>query len=339
MDGQYLMQVSFIVPCRNKAKFVARTVETVLAQTYSPMEIVLSDQGSTDGTLEILQKMAAEYKGPNTVRVLQCPHTEFRGMAGLNQHLNWLHGQITGDIVIMCSADDLNHPERAEWTVKAFKEHNPSYVGTCVQYLDSEYRYHGEMTAFGIVDGDLARPDCFVDPVENIINLIGSSASSAWSRDLFEKYGPLRMVESQDILLPFFATCERGIFYVNKPLHAYVRHACANNTGMEGVVRAASKEAGALLERIKTAEGEEKEVLQLQYELAKCTEHASVETNNYHYTSNFFAILRRVNEMQINLIPELYEALLQKAVEGANIWTCARDNLTMLRVRPEGMKV
>lgn len=315
------MKVSFIVPCRDKASFVAKTVESVFAQTYSPMEIILSDQGSVDGTFEIITELAAKYNGPNSVRVLQCPDTELRGMAGLNQHLNWLHTQVTGDIIIMCSADDLNHPDRTKYTVEAFEKHNPSYVGTCVQYLNAEQQLEA-ITAFNI-NGE---EDCFVDPIRNINELIGSSASSAWSKDLYEKYGPLKGIESQDVLLPFFATIERGIFYVGKQLHAYIKHADENNTGLEGVMRAAQK-------KLDNAQNDVEKVI------ASRPLNACIENVNYHCTSNYFAILRRLQGLQSNIDMKLYEALLNKAIDASNLWAQSRDNLTLMRVEPKGMRV
>lgn len=300
-----IMKVSFIVPCRDKAKFVGDTVTSVLAQTYSPMEIVLSDQGSVDGSFEIMSNLAAKYNGANTVRLLQCPDIEFKGMAGLNRHLNWLHTQITGDVVIMCSADDLNHPDRAKKTVEAFEKFNPSYVGTCVQYCDNDGKFTGELTANVNGDG-------FIDPVENVKNLIGSSASSAWARDLYDKYAPLERVESQDITLPFFATLERGLYYLAEPLHAYFRRADENNTGLEGVVRSAKTE-------------EER--------------HALTEVCNYHFASIFMTLLRRCEAMQINLRQDVFEALIDKMLYAVNGWTFARDNITMLRIPPRPMRI
>jgi len=311
-------KVSFIVPCRNKAHFIEKTAKSVLAQTYSPMEIILSDQGSTDDTLAILKILADEYKGPNTVRVLECPDTELRGMAGLNAHLNWLHTQMTGDLVIMCSADDLNHPDRAKYTVEAWQKYNPSYIGTCVQYLTGK----GENKGFTAP----ARDEGWVDPVENIVNLVGSSASSCWARDLFEKYGPMRGIESQDMLLPFFGTLERGLFYINVPLHIYIEHADENNTGLGGVCRAAT------LKRENATNDEE---------LMKALEEegAATDCNNWHFTSNYFAMYRRVQEMNINILPELGQAVLQKALDGAAGWCLARDNITLARVQPKLMRI
>lgn len=299
------MKASFIVPCRDKEKFVGDTVRSVLAQTHSPMEIVLSDQGSMDGSFEIMSELAAKYNGANTVRVLQCPDTELKGMAGLNRHLNWLNTQITGDVVIMCSADDLNHPDRAKRTMEIFEKHNPSYVGTCVQYCDNDGKFTGEMTATP------STGEGFVHPVENLDKLVGSSASSAWAKDLYDKYAPLERVESQDITLPFFATLERGLYYVAEPLHAYFRRADENNTGMEGVVRAAKTE-------------EDK--------------HALTETCNYHFTSIFMTLLRRCEQTGVNLTQEVFESLVNKILYATNIWTISRDNLTMLKIPPRAMR-
>lgn len=223
--------VDFIVPCRDKARHVAACVYSVLAQTYSPMTIWLSDQGSTDGTREILADLVAEYNGPNDVRLVDCPNTKYRGMPGLNAHLNWLHKQLTGDLVIMCSADDLNHPERVAHTVAAFEAHNPSYVCTGVEVREAI--------------GTLASPTTFpnkcsrmIGIAEAIIHQIGSNGSSAWARELYTRHGPLLGYEQQDMILPMMALMERGIYYVDLPLHTYIKHADLANTGFQGQIAA-----------------------------------------------------------------------------------------------------
>lgn len=304
-------KVSFIVPCRDKAGFVANTVKSVLDQTYSPMEIILSDQGSVDGTFDIIKNLADSYTGPNVIRVLQCQDADYGGMAGLNQHLNWIHTQIDSDIVIMCSADDLNHADRAKYTVEAFEQQNPSYVGTCVQYCDADLQFRGEITAYS-QDGKFVEEDGWVDPAKSVNELIGSSASSAWARDLWDKYAPLRGIESQDMLLPIVATMERGLWWIAKPLHCYIRHADLNNTGLEGCLRA--------------AETDEERA-------------AYTELVNFHCTSNYFAILRRVTEMGLQVDGKLYEAITNKAFHSANMWSMARDNVIMARVQPKMMRV
>lgn len=311
---------------------MANTVKSVLAQTYSPMEIILSDQGSVDETFTIIKGLADDYTGPNPVRVLNCPDTEYRGVAGLNKHLNWIHTQIDSDVVIMCSADDLNHEDRAKYTVEAFEQHNPSYVGTGVQYCDADLQWKGEITAYS-KDGKIVEEDGWVDPVQCINELIGSSASSAWSRDLWDKFCPLKGIDAQDMMLPIMALMERGMWYVAKHLHCYIRHADINNTGLEGCYRGALEakkiaEANQDLEGIAAAE-------------ADCL--GFTELVNFHCTDHYFAILRKITEIQekekFDVPGHIYSAVAEKAFHSANLWSMARENVIMGKIQPKMMRI
>ncbi len=50
--------VSIITPCYNGAKFVARTIESVARQTYANWEMIVVDDGSTDGSAGIVERCA-----------------------------------------------------------------------------------------------------------------------------------------------------------------------------------------------------------------------------------------------------------------------------------------
>ena len=51
------MRVSVILPTYNRAKTIRRAIESVLAQTYTDFELLVIDDGSTDGTIEVLKKL------------------------------------------------------------------------------------------------------------------------------------------------------------------------------------------------------------------------------------------------------------------------------------------
>ncbi len=227
------MKVSFMVPCRDKEHFIRQTATSVLNQTY-PCEILLSDQGSTDNSLEIMRDLAFKYDGEHKVRVVQCPHTDVKGMAGFNVHMNWLHTQTDADIIVMTSADDWSHPHRVAYCVKAFEEHQPDLVATCIEFWDGQARASGEVTAFqndGGVDG-------WVDPRRCLEMKLGGSSAHAWTRDFYDAVGGLPDVCGYDVFWPFLATARKGLWFIQKPLHAYIRWENEANTGLEGIMRA-----------------------------------------------------------------------------------------------------
>ena len=85
-------KVSVIVPIFNQAPFIRETVDSVLAQDYANVELVLSDDGSTDGTTEILREYAAS--DPERVKVVASERNT--GIAGafnraLDAHTRRVH--------------------------------------------------------------------------------------------------------------------------------------------------------------------------------------------------------------------------------------------------------
>lgn len=231
------MKVAFVVPCRNKEKQVAACVRSVLMQTYSPMELIFSDQGSEDDSLAVICDEVRQYRGPNVVRVMQCPDTEPRGMAGLNAHLNWIHNQTDADIFIQSSADDIAYPDRSARVVEAFEKHSPSMVATGQHFAHPDGQVYG-YTGSGLVTG-------FHTPRKVIESDIGGSASMAWSRKFYEQIGGTYGPEITDLMCGYLAAMCDGFYYIDEPLHAYIAYQDPQNMGIEGRIRAAD-EAGKI---------------------------------------------------------------------------------------------
>src|ERR1700761_7857137 len=53
--------VSVVIPCYNSARYLAQTIESVLAQTYTRVEIIVVDDGSIDATPKIAQSFPVQY--------------------------------------------------------------------------------------------------------------------------------------------------------------------------------------------------------------------------------------------------------------------------------------
>src|SRR3990172_9141843 len=293
------MKVSCFVPVHNKVFFVSETVKSVLFQTY-PCEIILSDQGSTDDSLRILHRLAADYTGPHMVRVVQCPHTDIKGLAGFNVHLNWLHTQTDADLIIIVSADDLCHPDRVKRTVEVYEEHKPSLIGTRMQFLKPDMSYEGtSVFAYDIEPSGNETQGRFVTAKEHLTRLVGGSSSMALDREFYEKVGGLEGHTICDVYLPFLATLDRGFYYINQDLFAYIKHPKADNAGLGGQLLAAESHEDKLLLN---------------------------ELANYQVVSTLYKSGRKA----VALFPEKWEgeaceSLYQDIVNRTSDWTICRD--------------
>ncbi|QBM17203.1 hypothetical protein MARI_13090 [Marinobacter sp. JH2] len=109
--------ISVITPAYNRATFISEAIESVIAQTYGNIEYIVVDDGSTDGTFEILQK----YETAGKLRLLTHLNRENRGQAAaLNVGLE----AATGDYIVILDSDDLLHPQKIQKQVE-FLENNP----------------------------------------------------------------------------------------------------------------------------------------------------------------------------------------------------------------------
>jgi glycosyltransferase involved in cell wall biosynthesis len=92
--------VSVILPVYNRETMVARAIESVLAQTYRPLELIVVDDGSTDGTHAVLEAFG------DRITLLWQPH----GGAYVARNLALRHAR--GELVAFIDSDDAWLPER-----------------------------------------------------------------------------------------------------------------------------------------------------------------------------------------------------------------------------------
>lgn len=113
----YRPLVTFLLCAFNQELYVREAVESAFAQTYDPLEIILSDDASSDRTAAIMQEMAEQYSGPHEVRFVQNPQN-----LGVVGHVLRRAREARGEIVVMAAGDDVSAPERTATMVTAFDE-------------------------------------------------------------------------------------------------------------------------------------------------------------------------------------------------------------------------
>lgn len=112
-------KVSVIIPVYNVFAYLQESISSVIHQTYQHLEIIIVDDGSTDGSGDICDEFAAMDK---RIKVL---HTENRGLgAARNKGLEMM----TGDIVAFLDSDDAFALDAVEKAVHAMKEQDADIV-------------------------------------------------------------------------------------------------------------------------------------------------------------------------------------------------------------------
>jgi glycosyltransferase involved in cell wall biosynthesis len=129
--------VSIITPSFNQARFLERTIQSVLAQDYPRIEYIIVDGGSTDGSLEIIQK----YQG----RIASWVSEQDQGQTDA---INKGFDRATGEILAWLNSDDTYHAGAVTAAVKYLLE-NPqvAMVYADCDFIDENDRVIGQFHA------------------------------------------------------------------------------------------------------------------------------------------------------------------------------------------------
>lgn len=188
--------VTFALFAYNQEKYIREAVEGAFSQTYSPLEIILSDDCSRDRTFEIMEEMAREYLGQHTVRVNRTPSNN-----GLSSHINTVAAMARGDFIVVAAGDDISHPARVEVLTDEWRKSSRRIMA-----LHSGYR---DIDQFSRVQKN---NECYVHKCEPTLeefarrNLFIVGSTAAYDRRVFTEFSLLdSKLVHEDRVLPFRA--------------------------------------------------------------------------------------------------------------------------------------
>ena len=121
--------VSVVIPTYNKALYIEQTVRSVLNQTYLELEILLVDNGSTDGTENILRRLESDHKNVRFLRTSKNLGPSGARNLGIQESI--------GKYIFFLDGDDLMFPTKLEKQV-CFMEANPNIALSLTSYLISD---------------------------------------------------------------------------------------------------------------------------------------------------------------------------------------------------------
>lgn len=213
----------------NQEQFIREAVAGALAQTYSPLEIIISDDASTDNTFCIMQEMAAAYKGPHRIILNRTDRNQ-----GCAHHVNSVVPLASGSWIVTAAGDDISFPERVNRLMQVARE------DSSVTALCSAWRNIDEGGRECEPDADYQGRNGMARIREFRLNAPRFSfhgAASAWKRELYTAFPPLLPdVMHEDLVLTFRALLCGDIIALPDILVSYRRwggnvSAGSNNQG------------------------------------------------------------------------------------------------------------
>lgn len=206
--------VTFLVVAYRQEQYIRAAIEGAFSQTYSPLEILLSDDASPDRTFAVMEEMAARYCGAHEIRLNR--NGQNRGLGG---HLDHLVNLAHGELIVLAAGDDVSLPERVERVWQAYAE-----SGGCAMSIYSSLIMIDER------GNRLERvgkpPHRAADDLEAYL-AVGTvhGCSHAWHRRVFEVFGPLYPgTMYEDRAIPLRSVLLGEIRYIEEPLVLYRRH-------------------------------------------------------------------------------------------------------------------
>lgn len=204
--------VSVVLGNYNYGRFIKRSIDSVLTQTYPNIELIIIDDGSTDDSRSVIESYSQEES--DRFRAI------FQANAGQEATFNLGIEQSRGTIVCFLDADDYFHPEKVMKVVKAFQDH-PEWVQVGHSWIsvDSNGKPVGRATSDRLTQGN----------VSNLLLKWGKYASAissglACRRSVLEQVMPLTQgwgVDSYlNVVMPFYG--EVGC--INEDLMYYRMH-------------------------------------------------------------------------------------------------------------------
>jgi len=208
--------ITFVIFAYNQGRFIREAVNAALSQTYSPLEIILSDDCSVDKTFEIMTEIAEHYTGPHKI-MLNRNETNL----GIGAHVNRIMELACGELIVAAAGDDISVPDRVRRIYDAYRESGGAAksIFSNNMVIDTSGGKHG---AFYAQPPD---PACFLPEMIIQNDHVLDGCSHAWSKEVFDLFGPLHTpLTCEDKAIPFRSSLIGEIRYVHEELTMHRRH-------------------------------------------------------------------------------------------------------------------
>jgi glycosyltransferase involved in cell wall biosynthesis len=208
-------KVSVIIPTYNRAGKVQNAIESVLAQTFADLEVIVVDDGSSDGTGKILEETFGDR--------IRHYHQANQGVsAARNKGI----AEAQGEWIAFLDSDDEWEEDKLEWQFKALERYRPQ-CGAC--YTDTRLMNHPETRTLFEMAKENYRHEEIIGRNTDVLRLLvkpGGAGMVVCISSLLARAEAVRKTGGYDCKLGFYADSDfmfrlamlTGFCYVNRPL-------------------------------------------------------------------------------------------------------------------------
>lgn len=200
--------ISIVVATYNGAKFLATQLDSVLAQDYPNLEIIISDDNSKDETFAILEKYQQQFPA---IRIIRSEQNQ-----GYIKNFEQGCKQAKGIFVALCDQDDRWHPEKISKLYAAIED-------KALVYADSVL-CNENMEPIGVNISDRVTCKDFSSPLEQAIFCRIYGHAMLIRNDFLQQIFPFPSIIPHDWWISYTATLHGGIRYIPEALAWYRQH-------------------------------------------------------------------------------------------------------------------
>lgn len=203
--------ISVIVPVYNVSNYLERCVQTLIKQTYGNLEIILVDDGSTDGSSKLCDKIA---KSDNRIKVI---HKE---NGGLSSARNAGLDAAQGEYISFIDSDDSIHLYFYNVLLKVMNETDADIVQCEMLRVPEQKVAGGVLPECSVIE--FTGEEAIKEFYKSKITVFKSSCNKLFKRRIFQtlRYPVGKIFEDRWIAARLYSECKK-VVYLNLPLYYY----------------------------------------------------------------------------------------------------------------------
>lgn len=208
--------ITFTLLAYNQEHFIREALNGAFSQTYSPLEIIISDDCSIDHTFQIIKELAEAYRGPHNIILNRNDQN-----LGIGGHINRVMELAQGELIVAAAGDDISVPERVERIYQVYE----STKGKAKSIFSNNLIIDVVGKPFHLQYGTPRESNEFSPDIIVKKDTILSGCSHAWLKEVFTIFGPLMTpLTCEDMVIPLRSALLGQINYINEPLVMHRQH-------------------------------------------------------------------------------------------------------------------